>query len=214
MPSYAHYSQTLIPHMPVPPGSIHLHKHSPSVLHLPLWVSATGRIRKSQSPKLVLDTLWKKPLPNKLSLLERVAHRPDNLPLPTTITSLTWREVSHRFDTDLHWPVSPAQSSAAWPQQSIGNTDTGFPNWFNKHGIVFTVLVSGLHEVCRDPTHRLQLFRQKMYRLSPKSTQAFRLSGLHPGYSCRGQTVHVQTVGWNGGARAFTAYLVCFICMH
>jgi hypothetical protein len=32
MPSYAHYSQTLIPHMPVPPGSIHLHKHSPSVL--------------------------------------------------------------------------------------------------------------------------------------------------------------------------------------
>jgi hypothetical protein len=35
--------------MPVPPGSIHLHKHSPSVLHLPLWVSATGQIRKSQS---------------------------------------------------------------------------------------------------------------------------------------------------------------------
>jgi hypothetical protein len=32
MPSYAHYYQTLIPHMPVPPGSIHLHKHSPSVL--------------------------------------------------------------------------------------------------------------------------------------------------------------------------------------
>jgi hypothetical protein len=32
MPSYAHYYQTLIPHMPVPPGSIHLHTHSPSVL--------------------------------------------------------------------------------------------------------------------------------------------------------------------------------------
>jgi hypothetical protein len=32
-------------------------------VNLPLWVSATGRIRKSQSLKLVLDTLWKKPLP-------------------------------------------------------------------------------------------------------------------------------------------------------
>jgi hypothetical protein len=49
MPSYAHYSRTLIPHMSVPPGSIHLHKHSPSVLHLPLWASTTGQIRKSQS---------------------------------------------------------------------------------------------------------------------------------------------------------------------
>ena len=29
----------------------------------PLWVSAKGQIRKSQSLKLVLDTLWKKPLP-------------------------------------------------------------------------------------------------------------------------------------------------------
>jgi hypothetical protein len=82
MPSYAHYSQTLIPHMHVLPRSIHLHKNIPSVLHLPLWVSTTGRIRKSQSPKLVLDTLWKKPLPNKLSHLERVVHRPDNLPPP------------------------------------------------------------------------------------------------------------------------------------
>jgi hypothetical protein len=32
MPSYAQYYQTLIPHMHVPPGSIHLHTHSPSVL--------------------------------------------------------------------------------------------------------------------------------------------------------------------------------------
>jgi hypothetical protein len=173
MPSYAHYSQTLIPHMLVPPGSIHLHKHIPSVLHLPLWVSATGWIRMSKRPKLVLDTFWKKPLSIKLSLLERVAHRPDNLLLPTSITSLTWREVSHRFDTDLQWPVSPAQSSAAWPQQLIGNTDTGFLNRFRKHGIVFTVSFSGLHKVCRDPMHRLELFRQKMYRLSLKSTQPF-----------------------------------------
>ena len=32
MSSYAHYYQTLIPYMFVPPGSIHLHTHSPSVL--------------------------------------------------------------------------------------------------------------------------------------------------------------------------------------
>ena len=34
-PSYAHYSQTLIPHMHVPPGSIHLHKNSPLVASPP-----------------------------------------------------------------------------------------------------------------------------------------------------------------------------------
>ena len=39
MPSYAHYYQTLIPHMPVPPKSIHLHKHSPSVLTPSLGLS-------------------------------------------------------------------------------------------------------------------------------------------------------------------------------
>jgi hypothetical protein len=181
MPSYAHYSQTLIPHMPVPPGSIHLHKHSPSVLHLPLWVSATGQIRKSQSPKLVLDTLWKKPLPNKLSHLERVAHRPDNLPLPTTITSLTWREVTHRLGMDLHWPVSHAQSSTAWPQQPTGKTDTGFPNRLRNHGIDSRFWFRDCTKVYRDSTHRLKLFRQRMYRLSQKSTQAFRLSGMHQG---------------------------------
>jgi hypothetical protein len=71
----------------------------------------------------------------QLSHLEGVAHRPDNLPLPTTITSLTWREVTHRLNTDSHWPVSHAQSSTAWPQQPTGKTDTGFPNRLNNHGI-------------------------------------------------------------------------------
>ena len=42
-PSYAHYSQNIIPHMLVPPRSIHLHKHSPSVLHLPSLGLATGQ---------------------------------------------------------------------------------------------------------------------------------------------------------------------------
>jgi hypothetical protein len=135
MSSYAHYSQTLIPHIPVSLGSIHFHKHNPSVLHLPLWVLATGRIKKSQSPKLVIDTLWKKPLPNKLSHVEGDAHRPDNLPLPTTITSLTWREITHRISKNSHWPVSHAQSSTAWSQQPTGKTNTGFPNRLNIHEI-------------------------------------------------------------------------------
>ena len=39
MLSYAHYYQTLIPHMLVPPESIHLHTHSPSVLTSPLGLS-------------------------------------------------------------------------------------------------------------------------------------------------------------------------------
>jgi hypothetical protein len=176
--------------MPVPPGSIHLHKHSPSVLHLPLWVSTTGWIRKSQSPKLVLDTLWKKPLPSKLSHLERVAHRPDNLPLPTTITSLTWREVTHRLSMNSHWPVSHAQSSTAWPQQPTGKTDTGFPNRLNNHEIDSRFWFQGLtSKVYRDPTQAQTVQKRNVHRLSLEIN-----TGLFPRFqnctrvSCRGQT--------------------------
>jgi hypothetical protein len=49
MPSYTHYSWTLIPHMSVRPESIHLHKNSLLVLHLPLWASTRCQIRNSQS---------------------------------------------------------------------------------------------------------------------------------------------------------------------
>jgi hypothetical protein len=35
--------------MHVPPGSIQLHKHSPSMLHLPLWALTIGHIRNYQS---------------------------------------------------------------------------------------------------------------------------------------------------------------------
>jgi hypothetical protein len=42
-----------------------------------------------------------KPLPNELFHLERVAHRPDNLPLPTTVSSLTRREVIYKLSTNL-----------------------------------------------------------------------------------------------------------------
>jgi hypothetical protein len=87
MPSYAHYSWTLIPHMHVLPRSIHLHKHSPSVLHLPLWVSTTGLIRKSQSSIAGVG----------LSLGEN--HFP--------VDSLTWRELLTGLTTCLFNQFQP-----------------------------------------------------------------------------------------------------------
>ena len=74
----------------------------------------------------MLETLWKKTLPSKLFHLERVARRLDNLPLPTSTTSLTWREVIHKLSTGLLWPVCHAQTSTAWPQQPIRKMNTGF----------------------------------------------------------------------------------------
>jgi hypothetical protein len=47
MPSYTHYYQSLIPHMPVPPVSIHLHKNSPSVL-----TSLSGSQQQAESGSL------------------------------------------------------------------------------------------------------------------------------------------------------------------
>jgi hypothetical protein len=75
--------------MLVPPGSIHLHKHSPSVLHLPLWVSAIGQIRNSQSSVAGAG----------LSLGEN--HFPAD--------SLTWREMLTGLTTCLfnHGPDNP-----------------------------------------------------------------------------------------------------------
>jgi hypothetical protein len=75
----------------------------------------------------VLDTLWKKPLPNKLFHLERVAHRLDNLPLPTIDASLTRREVIHKLSTSLLWLVCHTQFSTAWPQQPIGKNRHALP---------------------------------------------------------------------------------------
>ena len=56
--------------------------------NLPLWVSATGWIRKSQSLKLVLDTLWKKTSSNNIHLphLER-DHTQAQLPPTLDINS-------------------------------------------------------------------------------------------------------------------------------
>jgi hypothetical protein len=97
----------------------------------------------------VLDTLWKKPLPSKLFHLERVAHRPDNLLLPTTVTSLTRREDIHKFSPSLLWPVHHAQSSTAWLQQPIGKNKHALPQQVQQPRDSLTVSVSvlGLYEV-------------------------------------------------------------------
>jgi hypothetical protein len=98
----------------------------------------------------VLDTLWKKPLPNKLFHLERVARRPDNLPLPTSATSLTWREVIHKLSTGLLWPVCHAQTSTAWPQQPIGKMNTGFlTGSTTQNGLTVESSGQGIHAQAR-----------------------------------------------------------------
>ena len=100
MPSYAHYYQTLIPHMLVPPGSIHLHMHSPSVLTSSLGLGNRPDQEVSESEAGAGHSL-EKLLPNKLFHLERVSHRPDNLLLPTTVNSLTRREDIHHLSMSL-----------------------------------------------------------------------------------------------------------------
>jgi hypothetical protein len=84
----------------------------------------------------VLDTLWKKTLPNKLFHLEEFLaglttclFQPQSPPSP--------EERSYTSSTQsLLCPVCHAQFSTAWPQQPIGKTDTRFPNRFINHGIV------------------------------------------------------------------------------
>jgi hypothetical protein len=86
MPSYAHYYQTLIPHMPVPPGSIHLHKHSPSVL-----TSLSGSRQQAGSGSLrARSWCW---------TLSGRNHFPTN--------SLTWRELLTGLTTYLFQQQSP-----------------------------------------------------------------------------------------------------------
>jgi hypothetical protein len=85
----------------------------------------------------VLGTLWKKPLPSKLFHLERVAHRPDNPPLPTTDASLTRREVIHKLEHELTLASMPhavqhcVAATTNWEKQTRAS-----PNRFNNHGIV------------------------------------------------------------------------------
>jgi hypothetical protein len=95
--------------MPVPPESIHLHKHSPSVLHLPLWVSATGQIRNSQSSVAGVG----------LSLGEN--HFPTD--------SLTWRELLTGLTTCLfnHGPDNPVLQPVSTQFQH--SEDSNNINW-------------------------------------------------------------------------------------
>jgi hypothetical protein len=96
--------------MPVPPGSIHLHKHSPSVLHLPLWVSATGQIRNSQSSVAGVG----------LSLGEN--HFPTD--------SLTWRELLTGLTTCLfyHNPDNPERECSTSSAHSSTQLQPGEDN--------------------------------------------------------------------------------------
>jgi hypothetical protein len=100
--TYAHCSQTLIPHMPVPPQEYTpslSHQDSPSAAKPPLpWASATGRTR-------ILELCGSYRTPSRsshflraLSHLERVAHRPDNLPLQPQPPPSPGESVAHRPD--------------------------------------------------------------------------------------------------------------------
>jgi hypothetical protein len=128
MPSYTHYYQSLIPHMPVPPVSIHLHKNSPSVL-----TSLSGSQQQAESGSLRARS-WCWTLSGRNHFLAN---------------SLTQRELLIGLTTCLFQQQSPPSPgvrsyigsiktctsqqamhipSSAWPPQPTGKTNTGFPN--------------------------------------------------------------------------------------
>ena len=148
MPSYAHYYQILIPHMHVPPGSIHLHKHSPLVL-----TSLSRSRQQARSGSLrARSWCWK---------LSGRNHFPAN--------SLTWKELLTGLTTCLFQPQSPpspeersyTSSKQAYSGQyttrgpalrgrnsQLGKTSMRFPNMFNNHGIVSLFLFrNGTREI-------------------------------------------------------------------
>jgi hypothetical protein len=174
----------------------------------------------------VLDTLWKKTLPSKLFHLERVSRRPDNLPLPTSTTSLTWREVIHKLSIGLLWPVCHAQTSTAWPQQPIGKTNTGFLTGSTMAGhFLFlnpttrdrlTLGFSGTRDKqSMQGQHRFELFRQELYQGISEVHTGFSAFRDEPGYSCRGRTGStLRGSGPNGERSPHAVHLGDYICMH
>jgi hypothetical protein len=215
MPSYAHYYQTLIPHMPVPPGSIHLHTHSPSVL-----TSLSGSRQQAGSGSLrARSWCW---------ALSGRNHFPAN--------SFTWKELLTGLTTclfqpqsppspeersytssaqSLLWPVCHAQSSTAWPQQPIGKNRHALPKQVQQSRDSLTVLVSGLYEGCKDPARKFQLLRLRMYRLSPKSTQAFyHLQGCTRVFLQRSDGFTLRRSGRMEKLPPHMVHLGYYICMH
>jgi hypothetical protein len=91
----------------------------------------------------------------------------------------------------LHWPTSHTQSSTAWPQQSIGKTDTGFPTG--------STMANGLTDMASNKTPRIgSILRQRMFWLFSINTQASGSVDVR-GISCRGRTgCPVQKIGKNG----------------
>ena len=124
----------------------------------------------------MLGALWKKPLPSKHFHLERVSRRPDNLPLPTSTTSLTWREVIHKLSIGLLWPICHAQTSTACHNKHRENRHRLPKNWFSNHRIF-----SRSRFLNRVPRTSLLSFSWENIGSSPNSTQDSHRLGLHAG---------------------------------
>ena len=137
----------------------------------------------------MLDTLWKKTLPSKLFHLERVSRRPDNLPLPTSTTSLTWREVIHKLSIGLLWPVCHTQTSTAFHNKHRENRHRFPKNWFSSHRIF-----SRSRFLNRVPCTSSLSFSWENRESSPNSTQASHRLGLHAGDFSESDT-HIQVIG-------------------
>jgi hypothetical protein len=82
------------------PRSIHLHCHTVhQMLHLPcLGLQQQARPEFSELCSWCWTLSRRKPLPNKLSHLERASHRPDNLPLQPQPPPSPGESVAHRPD--------------------------------------------------------------------------------------------------------------------
>jgi hypothetical protein len=157
----------------------------------------------------VLDTLWKKPLPRKLSHLERIAHRP-------TTCSSSLNHLSHLKRVLNNWPIIHTQFSTAWPQQPMGKQTQVFPNWFSNHRMVSR---SRLQD--RDSTHRLALSDKgcisfpNLTQALPESTLWILVQRVYGVYSYRGWVRRiVQQIGSNEGETPIIARFSSFHCHY
>jgi hypothetical protein len=100
--TYAHYSQTLIPHMPVPPQEYTpslSHRIVHRLLHLPcLGLQQHAELKFSEICSSYETPSRRTHFHNTLSHLERVAHRPDNLLLQPQPPPSPGESVAHRPD--------------------------------------------------------------------------------------------------------------------